>query len=535
MNLLGKAKLSKLNHYLITLLFMAQPFIVMFQATVVRDVQLFGFSIFEFFNIILALVSMGLCIYLYPEKEKFKKYIPYVVILGVYTLLHGWNIYQFDQSTYSLQSPNFLVESYYIFRTFIVPLLLLFDVYYSQMSKKQLLKILEIFIYVISIVCVLTNLLGVAQQNYSDATVYGKYNLFDWFNFENTYKYSYYDLTTKGWFLSGNQLSAILFMVYPVVLWLAYDKKSLTNYLLVILCTLSMFMLGTRTANMGAIIILVMFLVLYVLFRLLKQKSKSILFLLIVLISFGALFPFSPIGYKIKYEKNEDSGSSGTSSTLLESAMNVNEDEWGTTTLDFEKLAEQSIQLKNLDVQNMTEDDLIFVKEYMAEFCGFFGISPYILEHYNDLNHSRFWAKYMQETPNNDYRVLKTMILENIQRENQHPLDKLLGIGYTLNYIYTEADYTYQYYSYGIFGLMVLIGPYFAILGFVIFQGLKHFKKMFTLECAIYFIAPMLGLIAAKFSGHVLERSFPLMVMAWLLGILLVHTKKTCKEKMVRR
>lgn len=526
-----KEKLLKLNHYLIALLFLAQPFIVMFQATIVRDIQFLGFSVFEFFNIILALISMGLCIYTSPQKKKFMKFIPYVILLGIYTLLHGWNIYQFNQGVYSYQEPNFLIESYYIFRTFVVPLLLLFNVYYSQMTKEQIFKILEIFAFVISIVIVVTNILHVGQRSYSDETIYNTLSIFDWFNFNNSSRYSYYTLTTKGWFLSANQMSAIFFMSYPLVLWRAYDKREIKNYVLAVLCTLAMFMLGTKTANMGSLLIIGMFIVLWCFFKLLRHKSHNIWFFIVVLVAFCALFPFSPLGYKMSYEKNHStSGGSNNSGDLLQSAVDVDTSDTEGSTLDYEKLVRESIILKDLDTDNMTENDLIFVRDYMAEFCEFFGISSYIVEHYNDLEHSHFWAKYMQETPNNDYRVMKTMILQNIYEQNHNPLDKYLGLGYTLNYIYTESDYSYQFYIYGLIGFVTLIGPYFALLGYVIIQGLRHFKEMFTLECALYFISPALGLCIANFSGHVLERTLPLMVLAWLMSILLLHTQTICTK-----
>ena len=161
----------------------------------------------------------------------------------------------------------------------------------------------------------------------------------------------------------------------------------------------------------------------------------------------------------------------------------------------------------------------------MAEFCSFFGIDPFIIEHYDDLEHSDFWTRYIQESPNNNYRVLKTMILEDIYDKNDNPLDKYLGMGYTLNYIYTETDYTYQFYNYGIIGGVLLIGPYIWGVLYVIYQGLRHFKEMFTLECAMYYVAPLLGLCVAKFSGHVLERTLPLLILATVLGIVLIHTR----------
>lgn len=511
----------KINKRLLALLILAQPFIVMFQAMIVRDIQLFGFSVFEFFNIFAVFISMMICICTHPNKKVFLKFIPYVFLLGIYTLLHGWNIYQFDQGIYSLQSPNFLVESYYILRTFVVPLLLLFDIYYAQFKKEEMLRILEVFVLIISFVMVFTNILGIALRNYSDDSIFNTYNLFHWFTFTNAHSYSYYELTTKGWFLSGNQMSAILFMSFPLMLYRAYDQRKIYQYMIVVLQGLSMYMLGTKTANIGFLLILLMFIALWMLFRVIKETSKGILFFLVVLLVFGALFPFSPAGYKMRYDSEDSVQVSGS---LLDQAVDAKAEEG--STIDFEKLVKDSKRFKALNADALSEDEKQFVLSYMDEFCSFFGISPYIIEHYHDMDHSTFWAHYIQETPNNDYRVLKTMILNDIYENNNHKEDRYLGMGYTLNYIYTEADYSYQYYSYGLVGILVLIVPYYLVLAYVFLQGLRHFKKLFTLECSLYFIAPLLGLLIAKFSGHVLERAFPLMTIACLMGILLLHVKQ---------
>ncbi|MCI9312299.1 MAG: hypothetical protein HFE68_02930, partial [Erysipelotrichaceae bacterium] len=389
-----------------------------------------------------------------------------------------------------------------------------------QMKKEELFHILEIFILIISFVMVITNLFGIALRNYSDDSITNNYNLFQWFTFTNAHSYSYYELTTKGWFLSGNQMSAILFMLFPLMLYRTYDQKRNYQRLIVIMQGLAMYMLGTKTANIGCLLILILFIGLWIVFKLMKKTHKSILFFLIISIGFGALFPFSPVGYKMGYDKTDSNLINGS---LLDQAVAAKIEEG--SSIDYEKLVVDSKRLKKLNADTLNEEEKRFVLSYMDEFCSFFGISPYIIDHYHDIDHSSFWAHYIQDTPNNDYRVLKTMILKDIYEKNNNKVDRYLGMGYTLNYIYTEADYSYQYYSYGLLGLLVLIIPYYAILVYVFVQGLKHFRKMFTLECSIYFVAPLLGLLIAKYSGHVLERVFPLISIAFSLGILLVHTK----------
>lgn len=526
-------KLTKLNHMLIAILIVAQPFIIMFQAMVVRDIQVFGLSVFESFNIVLSVFCLILTIYLSSNKRKFLKYIPYVAVLGLYMLIHIYNTYQFNNSIYPAQTPSFLVETYYIGRTFMVPFFVLFSVYYSGMKKEQLIKILEILLFVVVFVMVSTNLFGIALRNYTEGNVISEVNLFDWFTFENTSKYSYYKITTKGWFLSGNQMSAVLFMTFLITTYRAYNKRDMFHYILMTLQMMAMFMLGTKVANGGSILLLAGFFVMWCVFALLKHQKKSIFVIVAITLIFTLLIPFSPVGYMYRYRIGNDRAESLGDGSLIDNAMSIDMD----NTLDWDdkiyylNLMMDSKTLYKLDSESLDEEEKEFVRTYMTKYYEYYGISPYIIENYDDLEHSEFWVRYLQKTPNNDYRVLKTMILEDIYEKNDNILDKYFGMGYTLNYIYTEADYSYQMYLYGIMGLLLFVGPYFYLLFVVVWKGLRNFKKLFNLECAVYFLAPLSGLCVAKMSGHVLERSFPLMMVSITIAIVLLHVRETLSEK----
>ncbi len=530
-------KLVKLNHLLIGIFFIIQPFIIMFQTTIIRDIQLFGISIFEGFNIAIVCASACLSILTYPNKKKFLKFIPYILALGIYLVFHGLHIYEFRGEYYSAQTPSFFVETYYICRTFVLPLILIFSIYYSQIKKEQMIKILRIFIFIIVSVMVLTNLFYIAQRNYSEVSEHNTLNLFDWFSFENVTRRSYYQLTTKGWFLSGNQMSAVLFMTFPIIVYQAYKKRTVFSYVLFGIQILAMFMLGTKVANVGCLVIVAVFVACWLLFKFLKHKEKGIITLLLITVGFAALFPFSPIGYMLRYG-NDGGFSSSENSLMLDGALEIDmqdiEDMSEEQKMYYENLKRDSKIFKKLNPDSMSKEEKEFVNQYMLDYCGYFGISPFIISSYNDIEHSVFWAKYIQHTPNNDYRVLKTMILKDIYEKNDNPMDKYLGLGYTLNYIYTEADYSYQYYSYGMAGIVLLIAPYFCMLLYVIIQGLRHFKEMFTLECAMYAIPPVLGLAVAKLSGHVLERQLPLLVIGIVMSILLIHTRNVCESQEVQ-
>ena len=114
---------------------------------------------------------------------------------------------------------------------------------------------------------------------------------------------------------------------------------------------------------------------------------------------------------------------------------------------------------------------------------------------------------------------MKTNILNSIYQKNNNKYDKWLGMGYTINYLYTEKDYSFQFYIYGIIGIIVLIGPFYFIILKNGIHILKDIKQKATIENLMLLMAPLVGLLTAYFSGHILERSFPMLIIAILTAL----------------
>ena len=101
--------------------------------------------------------------------------------------------------------------------------------------------------------------------------------------------------TSKGWFQSANQISALLFSLCPIIVKEVIKKPSWGNSLLLALQVVSMAMLGTRTASLGCIlVILAMTLVLLALHILHLEPIRKVrifpILLLIVLL--GSLLSY---------------------------------------------------------------------------------------------------------------------------------------------------------------------------------------------------------------------------------------------------
>ena len=101
-------------------------------------------------------------------------------------------------------------------------------------------------------------------------------------------------------------------------------------------------------------------------------------------------------------------------------------------------------------------------------------------------------------------------------------------MGYTLNFMDMERDYVYQYYLFGIVGLLLFICPYFFIIVYLIFRVLYNFKNHFNFMTYLKVMSPLLGLAIAYLSGHVFGWVSPMMWLAIIISILnfCVETRK---------
>ena len=114
---------------------------------------------------------------------------------------------------------------------------------------------------------------------------------------------------------------------------------------------------------------------------------------------------------------------------------------------------------------------------------------------------------------------MKADILARVKERNNNDLDTYFGLGYTLNMIDGERDYVYQYYLFGIIGIIVLMGPYFAMLLYLIFKALFNLKKCFKLDVACSLMGVLLCLLIAYYSGHVFGWVSPMMWLTVMIGI----------------
>ena len=391
-----------------------------------------------------------------------------------------------------------MIESFYIFRVYVLPLLLIFILLANKdiFNKEFYFKVVKIVICEISFSILILNILKLSYISYSPSHKFITNNMFNYFLYNGNYR----QLASRGWFDSANELSAILIMLLPINLYLYYIENKKFNLVLLIFQILSMILLGTRIAALGSVLVTFFSLLIYIVIQYINKKKLNYSFLkstFIISIVLTAYMTISPFMFgKIENDFHIFS----TSNDLLYGEID-----------------------KEKEVKTIT--DFIYKNKYK------FGINETFLKLYPPIKDIEFWKMIIKRNPaiNNNSRVIKVDIISRIKERNSNKMDTLFGLGYTLNFLDLERDYVNQYYTFGIFGIILFVAPYLIILIVNIIKILFSFKKYFNFGNILFIMSVCLGLLSAYLSGHVFGWVSPMMYLAMCLclsGCLIVNKKE---------
>lgn len=484
---------NKILKVLIIILFLNLPILDMLRATPFKDFEIFGFAFIELINIIL--IGVSFCITLTKCSKKNILFLGlYFLLLVIYVCFHYFNMLHFDTNIYSKTQFNFFRETFYILRAYVLPIILLFVLILNReiFNKKFYLSTIKYLTIFISFSIIILDVLQLSYPSYDDI-VDLKYapSILQIFKYSGNPQ----DLLAKGWFDSANEISIILFALLPINIFILYNEKKIHNFILLIVQLFAMILLGTRTSAYGSILIPLFCLVLYIFFLSINKNkwdfsfiSKFILTIVITCIIFICA-PFRQFKREIDPSRLEISNE--------------------------EKLSELLNEYK-------TDDERVGA---LSNKLYDFGINAEIEEVYPIDNDLEFWINISKRdlSINNDNRILKHDVIRRIKERNNNFGDTLFGMGFTLNFMDVEMDYVYQYYLFGIIGIIMLMGIYFISYFKSIIIFFKKFKSKFNFGNVILFMPVMLELIVAYFSGHAFGMVTPMFVLALNLGILRIY------------
>ena len=488
---------------IVLLFFLIQPFLAIYMTFEKKPFQVFGMAInvlLNFFFVFL-IVTYVFILLLRKDRGKLKKNLVITVIYGIvfliYCIFHYKNMQLFDENIFNRNSYDFIRETYFIFRTYVLPIVLLYTLYVLKVDKNKILFVVRMSVFIICFVIIATNIFGVSLAAYAEhgKLVYIDGSIFHWLFFDGSDNFELY--TSKGWFDSANELSAILLMLSPIIIGDVYKVDSKRNKILssvlLIMLIVTMNMLGTKTAGLGLFATFFCIIILFVFFKILKKiefNLKEFVLKSLLLLSF-CVFVFMNSPY---YNKN-----------------------FGKFKLEFED--------RPIEEELEEEED-----EYVESFADFiekyswnYYIEPQLLEIYPVDNDISFWRFVINRDLrlNSNYRIIRTDLYNRILERNDNKGDFLFGIGYN-DVLNSEKDYNMQMYYFGIVGILILIGPYIFNILYAIYSMLRYRDKLFNLDNVVALMCVCIGMVVPYLTGHVFGVVFPMNYIV-LCGVLLLN------------
>lgn len=491
-------KLKRIHiEYLLLGFFIMQPFLDIYRCFFMDTISIGPIAIEELLNMLCISIFAIFALMKLSKAKAWKQillYGAYFVICGAYIIFHYMNIMNFNTDVYTLTSFDFISESYYIIRAYLMPILLIICIYQLHISDKNFMKIVKIVVFIMAGTIVISNILNLSFIAYSVENKVIAGNIFSWSSLTLSSDFDAY--TSKGLFYSANQISALLFSLSPLIAKEVIKKSSFMNVMILCLQVIAMVMIGTKTASIGVFLILfaMVILVLFLHFTKLERMEHmySIPIILGILVGGILLYFISPSYLK----ENQDN-----------------------------KNGEEIRETVEFTYQQQSAEELT---SFIHENYYYFYINKNFLNSYPVAEDPEFWIDVLTRNryDNISNRTFKIDIMNRIIERNNHNGDQLLGIGYTSNIPYTERDYVYQYGIFGGLGCILLIGPYVISLLYCGIKILRQPKRLFNIQNCSIGMAMCCYLVIAYFAGHVFGMIINMMFMSLYISKLLSNVNQ---------
>ena len=483
-----------------------QPALDIYMAIVGDRLDILGISIATLIRTVFVITMFVIVI---VSQIRYKYHIKYVyAILGyllaviIYTALHHVNIISFDGYYISEQIYRFVTEMLYVLRL-VIPVLLIYIVIITKPSKEDILKVIVVVATFISLVIIITNIFEISYASYSQNNGKIEYNIIDWFIKDNL---PYEKTLSKGYFVSANQIGALLVFLLPMVIYYAIRENKLHIYAVLLVQIISMVLLGTRVANYGWMLVslamIIMYAVLY-LTRRFKLTLLSVICFATILLTGSVLYTYSPAHSRTFASEYEG---------IYDEEMLEKEQVEFLPIEQFKQIIANESKLK--DYVETEEDDMLAAAKtkYISEMYKYHYItSKYILEIYPYEDDLEFWLDIFEQpiSVKGDNRGRQVAIIKRIKQNNHNMLlDTLLGMGATpLNsrgYM-IENDLISHYYNLGIIGIILFVSPFILSIIYSLYRCRKHLFNVINMEFAVYVLAIVMTYFTGYFAGHVID------------------------------
>mgnify|MGYP004558605627 FL=1 len=428
-------------------------------------------------TIIRPLIPTLVILYLFIKKDKkFKKNLLITgIVYAVYALIH---IYLFSKVKTGMSCGTETHELQYIINyTFMIINLIIFTVVFKEENIDKMKKsvLIATGIYIISIyISILTK---TSSHTYIEGMGY------------------------KGWFESGNSISAILLLT--MFIYLPYVKnKKYRKFVIPILVLVGIFLsmlIGTRAGLFGFIIIIALYMGIEVLFNILKNEKIDKKFFII---------GFTGIAIIVLIII----GCGSTTLQRRKHLKDIESDIIDETSQENAHITGSTLKIKEQIEKNEIEEG------YMSD-----AQKQSIIDLYNIAN--------KLQVKNNDQRM-QQLIYNIVLVKNQKNIFLILfGNGYVANFseLVLEMELVSMLLNFGVIGFLLYMGPFFAIFLMSLYYGIKYIKQIDSEYVFLWFGSAM-AFALSLLSGYTFFSSSSAIMIISINTILFIKMQKIKRE-----
>lgn len=463
------------------------------------ELEVFGLTVPTLVRCLGILILGLITVYKIEWERKLIVYMLYFCGVGVYFILH----HMVASGSLALPSSyqySLIGEMFYVVRM-IFPFVIVFFMRKARMSYEKFIFCIQIVSLTIGMVIIVGNLFHISLTSYYTEAMYNKLNFIEWFTV-GIEDYTFEELTSKGWFFMANQIGALMLLLLPVNLYDFLKRQTKLGILSTFSLAISMILLGTRVATYGCLGMIIIYIVMFLFFKIVRKEElewKRMLLYLIMTVCVVALFWKSPINNRI---------------------------------YSYGEVDTENVETLPHDTTDDTDSEKYILdnyKDYKISDTYIFTIYPYDED-------TEFWLDFMEEHKDEvlNNRQVQKLIVERIEELNGGSMNKLFGSSYTRftsGGLYLEQDIIIHYYTIGILGILILLGPWLYYLLKCIYHVVKNMKYNFTFHNCTFLGAFVACVGCSVFSGHVMDELIITLFLGFIVGYFVINVESRMKNE----
>ena len=465
----------------------------------------------------LVLPLLVILIFFFYEKNKKKTLILfsiYAIIFGIYFVFHCKNASIIQNTIHLTSNFYFKISDELIYTiTLLLPLVYVYIFCLSNIKESIIKKISICISCFTALPIFISNLFVFGKSTYQGYTID---NFLSWFSLPYTrYWHHPRKYATKFFFEEGNTIGILMIMILPLLYYFFYKEKNKIKKtligLLIIIQSLAMIILSTRLATYCSALIPASMLIIYIFLIIIKKEQLSklyICFLVLVTIMSAVIIPYGPA-----YQNQQIDASDYT---FIKS--------------DENQRSEARVLLKEAAGLDKWNDEWRNFYVYMFEDYQFLmNVTPpiYYTVWYDYKYDPQFWVDLifdyeLEERVNG--RQIET-IFTKYKWNDLTSVQKLTGFGYGTfmrGGILIERDFVQQYYSYGLIGIILIMGAWIVLLVYTGIKLLLGYKNgQWNYLNIILMMVICLGFVCSYVSGHTFDELTTSMFISLCLAYLI--------------